>query len=169
MRPFFEHVRLNCRKGGLVGAEIGVAGGDNAEDVIKHLSLDKIYLVDHYQPYYGAPLAEGQYNTHQAAKDRLKFAKDKIEWIIKPSEEASIDVPGESLDFVYIDANHHEEGISSDINVWLPKVKPYGFIGGHDFDSLEDNYAVMRVVSDFAIHKNNYKITVDGNDWWIQK
>ena len=39
----------------------------------------------------------------------------------------------ESLDFVYIDGNHLEEFVELDITSWLPKVKPDGWIGGHDY------------------------------------
>lgn len=39
----------------------------------------------------------------------------------------------ESLDFVWIDADHSPAAINADINAWLPKVKPGGYIGGHDW------------------------------------
>ena len=39
----------------------------------------------------------------------------------------------DSLDFVYIDANHDYEFVKHDISLWLPKVKKNHFIGGHDF------------------------------------
>ena len=38
-----------------------------------------------------------------------------------------------SLDFVYIDANHTYEDIKIDINLWLPKIKKGGWLCGHDF------------------------------------
>ena len=38
-----------------------------------------------------------------------------------------------SLDFVYIDAAHDYASVKKDIKAWLPKVKPGGFIGGHDY------------------------------------
>lgn len=39
----------------------------------------------------------------------------------------------ESLDFVWIDANHLYPFVIQDINAWLPKIKPNGYIGGHDY------------------------------------
>lgn len=38
-----------------------------------------------------------------------------------------------SLDYVYIDADHHYEAVVRDIDAWLPKVKRGGVIAGHDF------------------------------------
>ncbi len=39
-----------------------------------------------------------------------------------------------SLDFVYIDACHTAPHPANDIAAWLPKIKPGGYIGGHDYD-----------------------------------
>jgi len=38
-----------------------------------------------------------------------------------------------SLDFVFIDANHSFESVSEDISNWIDKVKPGGMIAGHDY------------------------------------
>jgi predicted O-methyltransferase YrrM len=38
-----------------------------------------------------------------------------------------------SLDFVMIDADHSYEGVRSDIDAWLPKLKVGGILAGHDF------------------------------------
>lgn len=38
-----------------------------------------------------------------------------------------------SLDWVYIDADHHYEPVCRDIDAWLPKVKSGGIIAGHDY------------------------------------
>ena len=46
---------------------------------------------------------------------------------------AAQQVPDRSLDFVYIDANHVRDAVYADLTCWTPKVKPGGFVAGHDF------------------------------------
>jgi predicted O-methyltransferase YrrM len=42
-------------------------------------------------------------------------------------------VADQSLDMVFIDADHSEAAVREDIEGWLPKVKPGGIIAGHDY------------------------------------
>jgi predicted O-methyltransferase YrrM len=60
-----------------------------------------------------------------------------------------------SLDFVFIDAQHDYESVTSDIAAWISKVKPGGILAGHDLphppvrqavaDSLSAKYQVHDV------------------------
>jgi predicted O-methyltransferase YrrM len=43
----------------------------------------------------------------------------------------------ESLDFVFIDGSHDYESVCKDIDAWLPKVKPFGILAGHDYRHYE--------------------------------
>ena len=49
------------------------------------------------------------------------------------SLEAAKQFEDNSLDFVYIDACHQYDDVVEDIKLWEPKVRPGGWIGGHDF------------------------------------
>jgi hypothetical protein len=51
----------------------------------------------------------------------------------KFSADAAREVPDESLDFVYIDANHVYDAVIEDLTLWSPKVRSGGWIGGHDY------------------------------------
>lgn len=42
-------------------------------------------------------------------------------------------VPDGWADFVFIDAAHSYRAVCDDIADWLPKVKPGGWFGGHDY------------------------------------
>lgn len=42
------------------------------------------------------------------------------------------EIKDETYDFVFIDADHTYEGCKEDILLWGPKVKPGGFLMGHD-------------------------------------
>jgi cephalosporin hydroxylase len=39
----------------------------------------------------------------------------------------------ETIDFVWVDADHSEECCTLDIAAWFPKLKPAGWMGGHDY------------------------------------
>lgn len=54
-----------------------------------------------------------------------------------PSVDVSQKYQDKSLDFVFLDADHSYDGVKSDIAAWLPKVKPGGYIGGHDYGNAE--------------------------------
>ncbi len=50
-----------------------------------------------------------------------------------PTVEASALVAKGEMDFVFIDADHSEAAVALDIEAWRDKVKPGGWLGGHDY------------------------------------
>lgn len=50
----------------------------------------------------------------------------------KPSLEAVSQFADASLDMIYIDGDHSEEGCYADLEAWYPKLKPGGVFFGHD-------------------------------------
>lgn len=40
-------------------------------------------------------------------------------------------------DFIYVDGNHDYDSVKRDLELYLPKVKNGGFIGGHDYSEFE--------------------------------
>jgi len=113
------------------GAEIGVASGINSKSILKELNVEKLYLIDVWDNYakykYRGPITE---NYKSILK---KFKNDKRVEIIKDfSSNAVKSVKDNSLDFVYIDANHTYKYVYQDIELWTLKVKDGGIIAGHD-------------------------------------
>lgn len=37
------------------------------------------------------------------------------------------------VDLVFVDGAHHDEAVMADIDTWLPKVKPFGYMLFHDY------------------------------------
>ena len=124
-------------KKNLVGAEIGVFKGGHALEMLKLLDIKTLSLVDAYGTY--TSIVRGGEKTwdnspeEKIAKETLRDYKDKIEWVKFWSNKAGIFFQDESLDFVYIDGNHDYEFVLEDIELWTPKVKQGGIIGGHDY------------------------------------
>jgi predicted O-methyltransferase YrrM len=44
-----------------------------------------------------------------------------------------------SIDFIYIDGDHSYNAVKQDLEMYLPKLKDNGIIGGHDY-SKNDEY-----------------------------
>lgn len=122
---------LNFKK----GAEIGVCDGDFSEVLAKNNPQMKLFSIDPWQP-----LPEyHDYRSKEIFKQMFVNATLKLEkytnceMVQKLSAEAVNDFKDESLDMVYIDANHRLEFVINDISVWLPKIKNGGIIAGHDY------------------------------------
>lgn len=49
------------------------------------------------------------------------------------SPDAATRVPDESLDFVYIDADHRAAAVSADLRAWWPKLRQGGVLFGDDY------------------------------------
>lgn len=118
-----------------VGIEIGVYKGRFAEKFcLKGL---KMYAIDNWLVFELAGLKVNQSQERQdvlyeRAKRLLGRYKD-CTVIRKSSMDAVKDFEYESLDFVYIDADHSFRGISNDIYEWYLRVKKGGIISGHDY------------------------------------
>jgi len=151
----------------LIGAEIGVEHGYNAIGILTQLDIKKLYLIDPYQEY---PSSDGKsvrsqelmQQTKDEALINLEKFNDRIEWIFDYSWNAVNQIEDESLDFVYIDGDHRYEAVYRDIELYLPKVRIGGLIGGHDYKPREKG--VIRAVNEFfsGIGQKNW-------DWWTVK
>lgn len=85
--------------------------------------------------------------------------KDIITPIRLTSTQASHLYEDESLDFVFIDADHTKEGFCADLNCWYPKVKMGGVIAGHDYDYPQ----IAESLKEFLIDKQ-YEVRLP-NTW----
>lgn len=71
---------------------------------------------------------ENRISKHVIENPRFTFVN-------KTSLEAAQEFNDESLDFVYIDADHSYKSVVEDIQAWKQKVKRGGILSGHDYDS----------------------------------
>ena len=161
----------------IIGAEIGVWVGDTAWRLLAQRPKTVHILVDPWkepdpesryaqspdgiaikkQPYF-----DECYNT---AMKNIEPYKDRARVFRMPSWEASELIEDGSLDYVFIDAEHTYEGVKEDISYWLPKVKPGGLIGGHDYGN-EPRFPGVRKAVDEAFGDDK---EIDGDCTWFHR
>lgn len=117
------------------GAEIGTARGNNAITLARNIPDLTLYCVDSWMLYDGMhdfTDAGMMYEYGVSAAARLRPYPDTK--LIKAfSMDAVKKFTDESLDFVYIDANHELPYVTEDIFYWSKKVRSGGIVSGHDY------------------------------------
>lgn len=105
-----------------LGAEVGVRGGSTTLRLLWSLPNLHLLLVDSW---------EGPYRQHMdTLLDRVKPYKHRtIVWPVKSTAAAAF-TPPETLDFVWLDADHSTESVLLDCITWWEAIKPGGWLGG---------------------------------------
>lgn len=100
--------------------------------------------------------------TKQLLKNTKKWG---INFMHMSSENASSNFEDNSLDLVFIDADHEYESVKKDILLWHPKIKDDGIIAGHDY-SLDPVHwpGVRKAVDEFFPNKITHQELI-----WIFK
>jgi len=117
-----------------VGAEIGVETGAYSEILCKANPGLKLHCVDCWKTYKGYRDHVDQQRLdalYEEAKERLAPYDCIIHRYFSNSYVNF--VRDNSLDFVYIDANHEIPWVMDDICLWIKKVRDGGIISGHDY------------------------------------
>lgn len=155
-----------------IGAEIGIAFGEHANYLLSNTNIKKLYGIDPYKNFkkYDDPMNFDQKTfdeIHTYVLNKLKKFDDRYVHLRKESLEAVNDL-NTLLDFIYIDAIHTYDGVSSDIASWFDKIRIGGVIAGHDYD--HPNFpGVKKAVDDF-FGRFNWEIHTEGEGvWWVQK
>jgi len=162
-----DQLPLLLRKLNLVdiGVEIGVQTGIYSEKILRSSILKRLYSIDCWKNFSGyKDIANKnqikQYLNYIKTILRLfKFGKRSV--ILR---KFSIDSVGkfrnESLDFIYIDAQHSYSGVLEDLNLWWPKLKKESVFAGHDYvngNFIEGDFGVKTAVDEF-IKKENQEL-----------
>ncbi len=152
------------------GAEIGVWKGAFSELFCKTVPDLALLCVDPWISYpdwqdtKNAMTGEAAeaFMAHAYAVARKTLAPFPGAQIIRQfSVEAAEAVPDGSLDFVYIDGNHLEPAVTSDLMAWAPKVRSGGFVAGHDYRAF-DNKPFVQVIPAVTAYT-----TAHGIDPWF--
>ena len=131
-----------------VGVEVGVWMGRTAKEVLAARPLVTHFMVDSWMAAEpGSTYAESVDRIAQNEQPYFDECYEKTLAEVKQfgnrarirrmySYEAAAATTDGVFDYVFIDAEHTYEGVSFDIDLWLPKVRAGGWIGGHDYGNL---------------------------------
>jgi len=120
------------QKGG-VYAEVGVAQGGFSQKILTGVEPDKLYLIDAWDSIECTELQMQKAQTDEFIFRQVFENIPEVEIIKTTSVHACRLFPVETFDFVYLDASHDEKNVLIDLLNWWPKVKPGGYLMGHDF------------------------------------
>lgn len=156
--------------------EIGVAFGGHLEEILNNTKIDKVYAIDSYklsetttdnfkksdQSYFN----QDDYDElYLFTKKRLSKLGNIVNFIREDSKDALKYIDDESVDIIFIDAEHSYNGVKNDIKNWIKKVKKGGIISGHDYD--HPNFPGVKIAIDESIDEFNLNINIErGYIWW---
>jgi len=155
-----------------LGAEVGLEKGKNALTMFRNIPDLKLYGIDpykqHAQASYDAAAQTRHWNAEYLSriKHRAKRAlRGQNHTMVQAySEDAVRQFEDNSLDFVYIDADHSYDFVMLDLILWGRKVKKGGIISGHDY-YYDNNKAgrrakVTQAINDYTkLHGIKFFIT----------
>jgi cephalosporin hydroxylase len=141
----YDHIIDQLKDGDTI-VELGVYKGKSLCYLYSKLQeLGKnvtIYGVDLFKPfevaYVDAPSETKQLTIWDAINNLIASGAPSgvAPGICIPDDaiSAADRFPEKSLAFVFLDDDHNYEAVKATIKAWLPKIKPGGWIGGHDYE-----------------------------------
>lgn len=122
------------------GVELGVNYGEFSRVILNHWKGSKLHLIDAWEKQDNLVYndlcnnnTQDQYNEcYRQTFNRFSNNK-KVQIHKKYSTEALDSFEDQSLDFIYLDANHSFKATYEDLSNWSKKVKPNGLLSGHDY------------------------------------
>ena len=164
-------------------AEVGTYRGDFAAVIVRASNPRQLHLVDawEYRPedaYEGATYGghaqagqDGMDAMYESVVERFRTQIDSGTVLVKRARsiDAAASFSEESLDWVYIDADHSYEAVKRDLEAYFRVVKPGGFLAGDDYGE-EDRWfgqGVTQAVDEFA--ERCADLTVIGTQFLLRK
>jgi hypothetical protein len=180
----WRRILLNEFAAGSVGVEVGTWKGNFAARILGIAKPRTLHLVDPWQFHpeedydaacYGGKATGGQAEIDSIYQDVLaRFSQEISDGVVvihrMTSEEAVTGFDDNSLDWVYIDGDHHYNAVKADLELWYPKVRPGGLLTGDDLGTekwWEDG--VSRAVTEFASAPNAPVLTIHGSQFCFRK
>ena len=141
-----------------IGAELGVCGGDFSEILIEKIEPSKLYLVDVWREidlgYKDGLMTNDKRQTARYRSVVKKFWHlDNVKIIRDFTSALGEFVDEQTLDWIYVDADHSYKGCLRDLEIAQQLTKENGVILAHDYGKRHPG--VVQAVDEF-VEKNNY-------------
>lgn len=161
------------------GVEVGVFAGDMSRALLRMNPDLHLTMVDSWEgdgtaytgdsgDWHAGLTADTQESFFLKAIERTEFARGRRSIMRSRSTDAAMSLP-DTFDFVFLDADHSYEGCKADIEAWLPKVKPGGWLGGHDYENPDfPKFGVTRAVNEF-VEASGLELELAENLCWFVK
>lgn len=161
-------------------AEIGVFAGDLSRRLLARREDLTLKMIDSWTVPRETYKASGDFHATLGAEQQegyfaltrrvTAFAGDRAEIIRADSAEAAKLIADQSLDLVFLDAEHSYEGVKADISAYYAKVKSGGFISGHDYANDDEKFGPMvkRAVDEF-VEANGLHLELAENFCWFAR
>lgn len=143
-------------KQNLIGIELGCFCGSSTQILHDTNCFKKLYCIDNFRWECS--------NVAEQIFDERFTNNNKIIKVKKNTFDAVNDFKYNSIDFIYIDADHSYESVKQDILNYYPKIKNGGIVAGHDY--IEGWEGVIRAVNE--IFGEPIKVFEDWS-WYIIK
>ncbi len=118
------------------GAEIGAFRGGFSRDILD-VWTGELFLIDIWDQVsikeYADKSNQSADQTILKCVESINKDSNRCAMIRYSSRQSACFFPDESLDFVFIDANHKYDYVKEDIETWYPKVRKGGLFCGHDY------------------------------------
>lgn len=130
---------LQARFGAGLAVEVGTDRGDFALELVKGWpDLKQLTCVDPYICGYDPNDPTSNRTPEQREEDKREALRKldqfpNVRFVMRTSAAASEMFDQESLDFVYVDAEHQSSQVYADLRTWWPRIKKGGILAGHDF------------------------------------
>jgi len=174
-REDFGKLLYKHTKTGLA-AEIGTHRAEFAATLLAHWPEGTLLCVDPWRrdiEGYRDPIQGGSDRAADfaKAKDRLSSFHDRYVMLRGMSSEVAPLIVEDSLDMVYIDANHNRKYVKEDLELWIPKVRTGGIVAGHDFngDWEDEVRPVVEAKAEKLGVRDLYFILGDAASWYFLK
>jgi predicted O-methyltransferase YrrM len=183
--PARQRADAICRRLPQAGrvVEVGVLIGALSREILKRAPDCWLEMVDNWLPIDLQPEAYKATGDDHALHDRERaelhysharavVAEFRERAAIRRGDSVKVAesfMPG-SVDLVFLDADHSFEGVTADLAAWESKVKPGGWIGGHDYRNPDPRFrfGVTEAVDAWAA-RTGRTIETDLNFTWFAR